>query len=157
MRKYMVLILSLVVFSMVTGCGASEEFASFQESVESFYTEVSEIENSIDQIDVQDEEAVTTLLICLEQMKVQFEMLAEMEVPVEFASVEELTDDALEYITEAVRLYTEAFSGDSVNDGYVQAAVENYESAMKRVEYIALLLQGEIPEEAVVMESEGNE
>ena len=156
MKKY-ILLISLFVFTVVTGCGGSEGLASFQESINSFYTEVSEIEKSMEQIDEQDENAVTTLLICLEQMKAQFEILAQMEVPAEFSNVEELAKDAAEYMSEATRLYTEAYEEDLVNNDYVQAAVDNYESAMKRIDYIATLLQGEIPEGAVVIEGEGNE
>ena len=101
--------------------------------------------------------AVTTLLIYMEQMAVQFQQLAQLEVPAEFISVEDLADDAYEYMAEAVRLYEEAYEEDYVSDSLIQAAADNYESAMKRVKYIAILLQGEIPEGATVIEGDGTE
>lgn len=147
----------MCVCFMLTGCGESDKLGAFQDNINSFYTEVTNIENTMDDIDSNEEDAVTTLLICMEQMKSQFQTLSEIEVPVEFASVEELADDAYFYMSEAVRLYTEAYEGEMVNDSYVQAAVENYESAMKRVNYIAVLLQGEIPQGATIVEGDGNE
>ena len=58
---------------------------------------------------------------------------------------------------EAVRLYEEAYAEEYVNDALIQAAAENYEYAMKRVNYIAIILQGEIPEGATVIETDGTE
>lgn len=149
-----VLLLSIFVF---TGCGEKEELTVFEESMKNFYTEVSELENSINQIDTSSENAVETLIINMEEMALCFQTLAEMEVPMEFVSIEELADDASAYMDEAVRLYSEAYEEDYVSDALIQAAVENYESAMKRVNYIAILLQGEIPEGATVVEGDGTE
>ena len=101
--------------------------------------------------------AVNTLLINMEEMAACFQTLANMEVPMEFISIEELADDASAYMDEAVRLYSEAYEEDYVSDALVQAATENYESAMKRINYIAVLLQGEIPEGATVVEGDGTE
>lgn len=148
------LILGMLFF---TGCGEKEELTVFQEEMNSFYEEVSIIESNMNSIDESSEDAVTTLLIYLEQMLIQFQQLSELEVPTEFISIEDLADDAHEYMTEAVRLYEEAYEDDYVSDPLIQAASENYASAMKRINYIALLLQGEIPEGATVVESDGAE
>lgn len=140
-----------------TGCGEREELTVFKENMNQFYEEVSAIESNIQSIDENSEDAVTTLLIYMEQMAVQFQQLAQLEVPAEFISVEDLADDAYEYMAEAVRLYEEAYEEDYVSDPLIQAASENYASAMRRINYIALLLQGEIPEGATVIEMEGAE
>lgn len=140
-----------------TGCGEREELTVFKENMNSFYEEVSAIESNIQNVDENSEDAVTTLLINMEQMAVQFQQLSELEVPTEFISVEDLADDAYEYMAEAVRLYEEAYEEDYVSDPLIQAASENYSSAMRRINYIALLLQGEIPEGATVIEDDGAE
>ena len=140
-----------------TGCGEREELTVFKENMNSFYEEVSAIESNIQNVDENSEDAVTTLLISMEQMAVQFQQLSELEVPKEFISVEDLADDAYEYMAEAVRLYEEAYEEDYVSDPLIQAASENYSSAMRRINYIALLLQGEIPEGATVIEDDGAE
>ena len=152
------LILSLVLcMSVIAGCGEKEELTMFKEEISNFYTEVSALEAELDSIDEQSENAVSTIMISLEQMNDQFQKLAEIEVPTEFISVEDLAEDAASYMYEAVRLYGEAYEEDYVSDAMIQAAAENYESAMKRINYIAILLQGEIPEGATVIEGDGTE
>ena len=141
----------------LAGCGEKEELTLFKDKIDSFYTEVSMIESNIQAIDEESEGAVVTLLLQLEQMSQQFHQLAQLEVPEEFISVEAIADDAAEYMTEAVRLYEEAYEDDYVSDPLIQAASENYTSAMKRINYIAVILQGQIPEGATVVEGEGNE
>lgn len=157
LKRYTLIVSLLLCMTFINGCGEKEELTTFKENMNTFYTEVSSIENAIASIDESSEEAVTTLLIHLEQMSSQFQQLADMEVPEEFISVEDLADDAASYMNEAVRLYGEAYEEDYVSDSLIQAATENYESAMKRINYIAVLLQGEIPEGAIVIEGEGNE
>lgn len=148
------LMMSMLVF---TGCGEKEELTVYEENMKNFYAEISEIENAIAEIDESSENAVNTLLVNMEEMAACFKTLANMEVPMEFISIEELADDASAYMDEAVRLYSEAYEEDYVSDALIQAATENYESAMKRINYIAVLLQGEIPEGANVVEGDGTE
>ncbi len=158
MLKRFTLLIGLMMSTLLfTGCGEKEELTVYEENMKNFYAEISEIENDIAEIDESSENAVNTLLINMEEMAACFQTLANMEVPEEFISIEELADDASAYMDEAVRLYSEAYEEDYVSDALVQAATENYESAMKRINYIAVLLQGEIPEGATVVEGDGTE
>ena len=157
LKRFTLLIALMMSMLVFTGCGEKEELTVYEENMKNFYAEISEIENAIAEIDESSENAVNTLLINMEEMAVCFQTLADMEVPMEFISIEELADDASAYMDEAVRLYSEAYEEDYVSDALVQAATENYESAMKRINYIAVLLQGEIPEGATVVEGDGNE
>lgn len=157
LKKFTLLIALMMSMLVFTGCGEKEELTVYEENMKNFYAEISEIENAIAEIDESSENAVNTLLINMEEMAACFQTLANMEVPMEFISIEELADDASAYMDEAVRLYSEAYEEDYVSDALVQAATENYESAMKRINYIAVLLQGEIPEGATVVEGDGTE
>lgn len=156
-KRYVLVSCLILCMALFTGCGEKEELTVFKENVSKFYEEVSVIESNIASIDESSQDAVTTLLIYLEQMSLQFEQLAQMEIPQEFISIEALADDAFDYMKEAVRLYEEAYEEDYISDSLIQAATENYASAMKRVNYIAVLLQGEIPEGATVIEGDGAE
>ena len=156
-KKYSILLGMILGISFLTGCGEKEELTKFKDEMNQFYTEISGIEGEIASIDEEAEDAVESIIHCMEQMALQFQNLSEIEVPEEFISIEELADDASSYMEEAVRLYSEAYEEDYVSDSLIQAATENYESAMKRVNYIAVLLQGEIPEGATVVESDGSE
>ena len=155
-NRILIGLLSLGMFA-VCGCGEKEELTTFKENMDTFYTEVSAIETAMTAIEEESEDAVDSLLFQMEQMKSQFDLLADFDVPQEFISVEELADDAAGYMSEAVRLYGEAYEEDYISDAMIQAAAENYDSAMKRINYIAVLLQGEIPEGATVVEGEGTE
>ena len=157
LKRFTLLIVLIMSTLLFTGCGEKEELTVYEENMKNFYAEISEIENAIAEIDESSENAVNTLLINMEEMAACFQTLANMEVPMEFISIEELADDASAYMDEAVRLYSEAYEEDYVSDALVQAATENYESAMKRINYIAVLLQGEIPEGATVVEGDGTE
>lgn len=156
-KRYILTGCLFLCMAFFTGCGEKEELTVFKENMNEFYEEVSAIENNMALIDESSEDAVETLLVYMEQMSVQFQQLSEMEVPQEFISVEELADDALDYMKEAVRLYEEAYEEDYISDPLIQAATENYTSAMKRINYIAVLLQGEIPEGATIIEEGGTE
>ena len=157
-RKHNISVMAFIVCMLIfTGCGEKEELTVFKEQISDFYTEVAALEEKMVSIDENAENAVDTLLLNLEQMNTQFQQLAEVEVPMEFISVEELAEDAAVYMHEAVRLYGEAYEEEYISDSLIQAAAENYESAMKRVNYIAVILQGEIPEGATVIEGDGTE
>ena len=157
LKRFTLLIALMMSMLVFTGCGEKEELTVYEENMKNFYAEISEIENAIAEIDESSENAVNTLLINMEEMAACFQTLANMEVPMEFISIEELADDASAYMDEAVRLYSEGYEEDYVSDALIQAATENYESAMKRINYIAVLLQGEIPEGATVVEGDGTE
>ena len=157
LKRFSLLIALMMSMLVFTGCGEKEELTVYEENMKNFYAEISKIENAIAEIDESSENAVNTLLVNMEEMAACFQTLANMEVPMEFISIEELADDASAYMDEAVRLYSEAYEEDYVSDALIQAATENYESAMKRINYIAVLLQGEIPEGATVVEGDGTE
>ena len=157
LKRYILALVMLTSMVLFTGCGEKEELTVFKEEISSFYTEVSALETEMNSIAEDSENAFSTLLVSLEQMSEKFQELADIEVPEEFISVEDLADDAASYMCEAVRLYGEAYEDDYVSDSLIQAASDNYESAMKRINYIAILLQGEIPEGATVIEGDGTE
>ena len=157
LKKYVLMLVTIISMLFFAGCGEREELTVFKEQIDNFYTEVSALETEMNSITEDSENAVSTLLVSLEQMSEQFQKLADLDVPTEFISVEDLADDAASYMHEAVRLYGEAYEEDYVSDSLIQAATDNYESAMKRINYIAALLQGEIPEGATVIEDDGTE
>ena len=145
-KKYSVILGMILGMGFLCGCGEKEELTQFHEDINQFYTEISVIEDEIAAIDEETEDAFFSMINQMEQMAMQFQNLAQIKVPEEFISVEELAEDAASYMDEAFRLYSEAYEEDYVSDSLIQAAAENYESAMKRINYIAIILQGEIPE-----------
>jgi hypothetical protein len=153
------LLVGIFSLALLAGCGEKQELTTFKEEMNTFYDEIISIEESMDAIDPSAEDATTSLLEDLARMDEEFQFLAQIEVPQEFISVEDLADDAASYMTEAVSLYNQLYSADTYNEATAVAASENYNRAMKRVNYIASLLQGELPEDdsLEITETEGNE
>ncbi|MBQ9991697.1 MAG: hypothetical protein IJP31_12305 [Lachnospiraceae bacterium] len=151
------LLIGFMALIMLTGCGERKELTEFKENMTSFYTEITSIGESMNAISPDSEDAVSSLLGYLDAMNLQFQFLAEIQVPAEFVSIEALADDAADHMSQAVSYYRQAYEGESFDENLAEAASQHYESAMKRVNYIATLLQGDIPEDANVIVTEGED
>lgn len=143
--KILLACLFLSLFT-ITGCGKNAELERYKKDITAFTENVSDIKIQMEEIDTSSEGAVTDILICLDELDVQFTLLAEMEVPKEFISVESLADEAGSYMTEAVSLYHEVFEAEEFDAVSADIAAQNYDRAMLRLSYISTLLQGELPE-----------
>lgn len=149
-RKVHICIVGFCLF-LLSGCGSDPKLSAFYDQMDSFYQSLSITVNTLESVDPDSESAVDDMLAGLDEMSVLFGQLAEIEVPdkleAHFGNVEELADQASDYMEEAGRLYHEAYADGGYDADIAQAAFENYTRAMKRVNYIAILLQGRIPED----------
>lgn len=134
----------------LTGCGRDKELEAYKENVTTFIDNVSALHDNMNNIDVASETRVADFLFYMDALDAEFTSFAELEVPKQFASIETLADDAGMYMSEAVSLYHQAFEADVLDAALLDAASENYERANKRIEYIASILRGNIPEDASV-------
>lgn len=145
MKKTTLLLLILFLFCLC-GCGKDEQLEQYKENMTNFNTNISAIAIRMNNIDTTAEDALTDVLNCLSEMQYQFSLLAEMEVPQAFASVESLADEASEYMNQAATLYGEVFTAEEFSEEKSALAAEHYDRAMTRLSYISSLLQGELPE-----------
>ncbi len=144
--KYRLLILVISALSIFyCGCGRSDELDRYNEEMTDFTQNIVGIKESIESIDTSSDGASDELLLLLDSMKDEFQTLSELEVPQEFAPNESLADEAYEYITQAVAMYHEYYDSEAPDDNTLDAANQNYERALKRIEYISSILQGELP------------
>ena len=142
---YLLLFGSLLI--MLSGCGkGNKELDAYYEGMNAFTTEITAIKDNMESIDRESADATTELLGYLDQLEEQFGVLAEMEVPKEFAGNEQLSDEAYSYMQEANRLFHEFYDDPESDRAIFDAASENYSRAMKRVGYISSILKGETPE-----------
>ena len=146
LMKKLSLVLILVLSFVLAGCGKDEKLEKYYKEMSAFTTRVTNIKNRMDTVDTTDSHNKYELLGYLDDLEDQFEYLASMEVPSQFASNEDLADEAYTYMQEAVRLYHQYYENPSVDDNVFEAATENYERSMLRLEYISTLLKGETPE-----------
>lgn len=123
-----------------------KELAVFSEAMTSFTLSIKSADEDINTIDVNNDSATSDLLLILDQLQVDFESLAELSVPDQFESIEELADDASEYMKNAVSYFHSAYEGETFNEQDADIAYQYYTRAMKRIEIIGFALTGDIPE-----------
>lgn len=146
-NKIRLLIAGFLVSASLSACGEDPELTQFRNSIEDFCTEISQIDTSINSIDASSESAVSELLSCLDELEVAFQGFADLDFPDEFDYLEEIADEAGDYMSTAVSGYHEAY-GAGAYDQYTAAyASENYSRAYKRVQIIITFLHGETPED----------
>lgn len=133
----------------LTGCG-SKELDTYKEDVTTFIDNVTVLNDNINSIDVTSETRVTDFLSYMDELSAEFTRFAELEVPEQFASIETLADDAGTYMSEAVALYHQAFEAEVLDTTILDIASQNYQRANKRIDYIATILQGELPDDESV-------
>lgn len=140
-----ILTAGLLAAVWLTGCGTSQELLQFQKEMDAFCTSVSELNESINQIDAEADNAVSLALDYLDQLDKKFQDFAGMDFPEEYDYLESLADEAGSYMQEAVRSYHEAYADGGYDPDSAAYARENSARALKRVQVIVSILQGEDP------------
>jgi len=151
-QKNRILLLAIALVMILTACGNSS-LTTFQYNMNEFLKDITKVDNQMNKIDPDSEDAVSEMLECMNAMNKTFEELANIKVPTEFLSIETLADEASEYMDMALDNYSEAFSNPASYDASKgKLASEYLKRALKRKEYIAIILQGDVPEgEGVVI------
>lgn len=142
---------------LLSGCGKNEELEAYKSNMNQFFENVRFFDSSINAIDPEADNAVSELLSLLDSMDKSFVQMASLEVPDGFPGVEQLADEASEYMTEAVSCYHQAFEGESFDSALAGVAKQNYDCANLRLQYIVSILHGDIPEEIFTYEDTDNE
>ena len=131
-KKVAVTAVALAISMILCGCGEDPELTKFKKDFEDFCINLSALDTSINNIDAQSETATDELLKYIDQLEDEFADLAEMDFPEEFDYLEEVADQASEYMTEAANSYHTAYEGDSFQENYSDYAYKNYKRAYKR-------------------------
>ncbi len=146
-KKIRLHIAGFLAVAFLTACGEDPELVQFRNSIEDFCTEISQIDTAINSIDASSESAVSDLLSCLDDLEDSFQGFAELDFPEEFDYLEEIAEQAGDYMSTAVSSYHDAYGGDSYDEYTAAYASENYSRAYKRVQIIITFLHGETPED----------
>lgn len=144
-RKNTLLLTTLLCIFLLSACGGDNELSIFKTSFEEFCEDVAEIDSAINNIDADSENAPAELLTYLDQLEVEFQELAALKMPEEFAYMEELADEASENMGHAVENYHEAFESEIYDEYAANIASQYYERAYKRVQYMITFMHGEVP------------
>ncbi len=141
------LIAGFLLSAFLSACGEDPELTQFRNNIENFCTEISQIDTAINSIDATSEGAVAELLSHLDSLEDAFKGFAELDFPAEFDYLEEIADQAGEYMSTAVSSYHDAYGGEGYDEYIAAYASENYSRAYKRVQIIITFLHGETPED----------
>lgn len=141
-------VVAALLLAVLTGCGTDAEVTAFKNEIDSFCTSVSELDESINSINAEDENASVVLLGYLDDLDAKFLELSEMEFPEDFAYLEPLADEAYSYMSQAVSSYHAAYEGESYDAEQAEYAQENSARAFKYVQYLLAYLHGEDPSAA---------
>lgn len=146
LEKLKKLILSLLCVLFLTGCGEDEALNNYQKDMETFFEHMAEFDENMNAIDIGQEDYVAQLLSYLDALDAEVAWMAELEVPEQFSVVDNLADEASENMRQAVSYFHMAYEAEEFNPNYEEAAREYYKRANLRIQYIIMLLHGEIPE-----------
>ncbi len=148
MKKY-ILTFIITLFSVVflTGCGEDPELTKFKTNFENFCINLSTLDNSINKINAESDNASDKLIGYINQMDDQFKALASLEFPEDFKYLEELADEASDYMTEAAVSYEKAYADNTFDQKMCDYAFKNYKRAYKRIQIMLIYLHGDEPSE----------
>ena len=146
-----------VLIMVLSGCGKNPELEAYKANMNQFFENMKIFDSSINSIDPQSETAPTELLTLLDSMEASFTQMASLEVPDGFPGVDQLADEASQYMTEAVSCYHKAFEGESYDAAMADVAKQNYDRANLRIQYILSILHGDLPEEIYTPEEDSTE
>jgi len=142
---------------LLCGCGRDPALDEYKEKMDTYFTNTSIINTNINSIDPQTDINGEQLLGYLDQLETLTIDMAGFDVPEQFSIVESLADEAAENMTSAVSLYHQFYSEEEPNINISDAAYEYYLRANKRIKYVRSILQGDMPEELVVVEDDGTQ
>lgn len=155
-NKLVVLCVSLLCGLWMTGCGEDEKLTAYQEDMNTFFEHVADIHDGMNSIDATADDAVNQLLSYLDQLEDEIAWMAELETPDQFSAVDSLADEADENMKQAVALYHNAYEAEEFDETTAQAARQYYDRANLRIQYIIMILHGEIPEGEGITYTEEN-
>lgn len=147
----------LLATAMTFTCACAQETVTsvsgntYEEQMSSFFDNLVTLNDEINALDPDDADSVDTLFSYLSEMEEQYKELSEIEVPEEYIATESLADEAYTYMQKANEYFTAAFDEEGTyNQSTYDAAIECYNRANKRVQYIIDLIHGELPDDANV-------
>ena len=140
-----VLLSSLVVFSLLAGCGSDgkvSELESYEKDLLDFKSAVEDIGTKINEIDATHDDCKNELLFYVDALKDDFKKLSELEIPEGYETVTRLNEKATEYMSTAADYFHTAFEGEVFDEDAYETANTYYYKAFEFVNYTGQVIQG---------------
>ena len=136
-------------------CAAPEKdtaaLTDFRNTVDSFCETISSLDTDINASG--EAENTEKVLSDLDSLKQAFSDFAQVDFPSDYDYLENLADEASDYMNTAVDSYRQAFEAETKEalEAKYDYAKENYSRAYKRIKVIVSFLNGETSEDATVV------
>ena len=155
-NKLVILCAGLLCGLWLTGCGEDEALTAYQEDMNTFFEHIADFNDGMNAIDASADDATEQLLSYLDQLQAEITWMAELETPDQFSAVDSLADEADENMKQAVAMYHNAYEAEVFDEVTAQVARQYYDRANLRIQYIIMILHGEIPEGEGITYTEEN-
>lgn len=151
MKKKICYFLFVVLILSMTGCGkkgsSTSELKTYKESMEKFCDNLVIIDGEIKGINPDDQNSIDQLFDEFNKLEEEFKTLSEMKIPEEYKITSTLATEAYDYMVQANDYMHQSFSETSYNPYTLEASMECYNRANKRVQYIISILHGQLPQD----------
>lgn len=151
MKRKIICFLFFVTILSLAACGkkgsSSSELKNYKESMEKFCDNLVVIDGEIKLIDPTDQNSINKLFDEFDKLEEEFKTLSEMKIPAEYAINESLATEGYDYMVQANDYLHQSFSETSYNPYTLDASMECYKRANKRVQYIISILHGQLPQD----------
>lgn len=144
-KKILSAFASFLAIASLTACGTDPEITQFKREMDEFCASVAEINNSINNINAEADNAAALALGYLDKLDKNFQDFAELDFPEEYDYLESLADEAGEYMKAAVESYHIAYADEGYDEEAATYARENSARAFKRIQVILDVLHGNNP------------
>ena len=148
-------ITGMLVALLLVGCGRDAALDEYKKNMEQYFANIAALDEYMNAINPETDLDGRQILGYLDQLETLTIEMADFAVPEQFEIVESLADEAAENMTSAVELYHQFYEDEEPNINISDAAYQYYVRANKRIVYVRSILQGNMPEELVVVEDDG--
>lgn len=139
---------SIIAFLPFCACGKKEElvdYTEYKQSMEAFFTKVEGFDETVNNIDADDDKSVENLYSALDSLELAYKELSDVDAPPKYDLTEGLADEAYTYMVQANEYFHKSFSDSSFNEYTLNAAMECYQRVNKRTKMMIDILHDRTP------------
>ena len=152
MKKIYLLLLSILITLTLSACGQNTtQIVAFQKELYSTVTKIEALHKELNNLDVTNSNAASNTLNQLSKLNDAFKDLADINIAdEEFAFIADLAEEGSEYMSQAYKLFHEAYAKDNFDEENADLAYKYLERATTRIRVIVSMLHGEVPDGVIV-------
>ena len=152
MKKIYLLLLSILITLTLSACGQNTtQIFAFQNELYSTVTKIEALHKELNNLDVTNSNAASNALNQLSKLNNALKDLADINIAdEEFAFIADLAEEGSEYMSQAYKLFHEAYANDNFDEENADLAYKYLERATTRIRVIVSMLHGEVPDGVIV-------